>query len=139
MTMPIEYRNASKDFEKFLREALNQSGLATTNQVYTMVQGVLQCFRRRLTTKQVLHFAGALPPVLRAILVDDWDLDEPKRPFSDRQSMTREVQSLRRDHNFAPPTAIRDVALALRNNVDQDVFNRALAMLPPGAAEFWTV
>lgn len=53
--------------------------------------------------------------------------------------MTREVQSLRRDHNFAPETAIRDVAVALRNNVDRKAFDQALASLPPGATEFWSV
>lgn len=139
MPTPMEYKNASKDFQKFLDDALNESGLATTNQVYTMAQGVLQCFRRRLDTKEAILFAAVLPPVLRAIFVDDWDLDEPKRAFGDRQSMTREVQSLRRDHNFAPETAIRDVAVALRNNVDRKMFDRALASLPPGATEFWSV
>lgn len=36
MPTPMEYKNASKDFQKFLDDALNESGLATTNQVYTM-------------------------------------------------------------------------------------------------------
>lgn len=139
MPMPMEYKNASADFQKFLDDALDQSGLATTNQVYTMVQGVLQCFRRRLTFKQAIQFSGALPPVLRAIFVDDWDLDEPKRSFADRETMTREVQSLRRDHNFSPDTAIQNVAVALRKNIDRKAFDQTLATLPQGAAEFWSV
>mgnify|MGYP001333918005 CR=1 FL=1 len=53
--------------------------------------------------------------------------------------MTREVQALRQDHNFSPDTAIRDVAAALRKNVDGTAFERALAALPEGASEFWSV
>jgi len=139
MTIPMELQHASEDFERFLRDAKEQSGLATRNQVFTMVQGVLQTFRRRLDVREALAFADVLPPILRAIFVSDWDLDEPKRPFENRAVMTREVQALRRDHNFSPDTAIRDVAVALRKNVDGPAFERALAALPTEASEFWSV
>jgi len=139
MTIPMELQHASEDFERFLRDAKEQSGLATRNQTFTMVQGVLQTFRRRLDVREALTFADVLPPILRAIFVSDWDLDAPKRPFEDRAVMTRQVQALRRDHNFSPDTAIRDVAVALRKNVDGPAFERALASLPTGASEFWSV
>jgi len=51
--------------------------------------------------------------------------------------MTKEVQGLRSEHNFAPETAIRDVAIALRRNLDQAVFDRVLATVPQGATQFW--
>jgi uncharacterized protein (DUF2267 family) len=51
--------------------------------------------------------------------------------------MTKEVQALRAEHNFAPETAIRDVARALRRHVDEVAFERVLAGFPEGAAEFW--
>lgn len=51
--------------------------------------------------------------------------------------MTREVQSLRAAHNFAPDTAIRDVALALRKNIDGSHLDAVLAKLPSGAGDFW--
>jgi len=51
--------------------------------------------------------------------------------------MTKEVQALRAVHNFAPETAIRDVASALRRNLDEVAFDRVLATLPHGATEFW--
>lgn len=94
-------------------------------------------FRRRLDLKDAIRFAGVLPVGMRALFVADWDTDEPRRPFEDRVIMTKEVQALRADHNFAPETAIRDVASALRRHVDQDAFNRVLARLPKDAAEFW--
>lgn len=87
MPVPSEDQRASQDFYKFLQDARETSGLATTHQVYTMVQGVLQVFHRRLNIKGAVLFAGVLPPVLRAILVADWDTDEPKRPFEDRAVM----------------------------------------------------
>ena len=139
MPVPVEYKRASMDFEQFMLDAREISGLATTHQTYTMVQAVFQAFRRRLDVKEAIGFANVLPPVLRALFVADWDLDEPRRPFEDRAIMTREVQSLRPDHNFAPPSSIRDVAAALRKNIDQAALNRVLTGLPPGAVAFWQV
>ncbi|MCC5622326.1 DUF2267 domain-containing protein [Nostoc sp. CHAB 5715] len=137
MPIPSEYQRASLDFEKFLLDAREASGLVTTNQVYTMVQGVLQTFRRRLTLPEAIHFAGVLPPVLRSIFVADWDTDEPRRSFGDRVEMTQEVQLLRADHNFAPDTAIQATAVALRKNIDEARFDSVLASLPTAAHDFW--
>ena len=137
MPVPSEYQRASQDFTKFLLDAREVSGLTTTHQVYTMVQGVLQVFRRRLDVKDAVLFANVLPPVLRAIFVADWDTDEPKHQFEDRAVMTKEVQALRADHNFATETAIRDVAIALRRNVNEAALDLVLARLPEGAVQFW--
>jgi uncharacterized protein (DUF2267 family) len=137
MPVPPEYRRASIEFEKFLLDAREAADLTTTNQTYTMVQGVLQAFRRRLTIPEAIRFAGALPPVLRAIFVTDWDVDEPRRSFGDRAEIIREVQSLRIDHNFAPDNAIEAVALALRKNIDEAQFDKELDTLPIAARKFW--
>jgi uncharacterized protein (DUF2267 family) len=137
MPMPMEYQHASEEFERFLRDAISESGLTTRNQVYTTTQGVLQVFRRRLDVGDAVKFANVLPPVLRAIFVANWDIDEPKRPFERRELMTAEVKALRADHNFSPDTAIRDVAATLRKNVNETEFDRVLALLPDEAVEFW--
>ena len=139
MPIPIEYQRATDHFYNFLADAKGKSGLGSTHQTYTMVQGVLQVFRRRLDIKDAIHFAGVLPPVLRAIFVADWDTNESLRPFEDRSVMTKEVRSLREDHNFAPETAIRDVAYALRRNMDENELDHVLAGLPEGAVQFWQV
>lgn len=60
---------------RFLLDARDTAGLGSTHQAYTMVQGVLQTFRRRLEISEAIRFAGVLPPVLRAIFVADWDQD----------------------------------------------------------------
>jgi hypothetical protein len=46
MTMPMEYRQASADFDRFVLDVRDIAGLQTANQAYTMVQAVLQtrCF-----------------------------------------------------------------------------------------------
>ncbi len=137
MPMPSEYQRASPEFEKFLVDAREASGLTTTNQVYTMVQGVLQTFRRRLTLPEAIQFAGVLPPVLRALFVADWNPNEPRRSFGDRAEMTQEVQSLRADHNFAPDIAIQAVAIALRKNIDETKLDGVLSVLPIPAHDFW--
>ena len=53
--------------------------------------------------------------------------------------MTREVQALRPDHNFAPDSSIGSVAAALRRKIDQVALDCVLASLPPGALAFWQV
>lgn len=58
MTIPMEYRTAEKVFEQYLDDALEASGLATRNQIYTMTQGVFQCFRRRLEFQQAASVRG---------------------------------------------------------------------------------
>lgn len=137
MPIPAEYQRATDDFYKFLLDARDMAELGSTHQTYTMVQGVLQTFRRRLDVKETILFAGVLPPVLRAIFVTDWNINERKRPFEDRATMTKEVQSLRNTHNFSPDNAIRIVAKALRNNIDEAALDEVLAKLPKGAVEFW--
>jgi len=137
MPVPFDYKQASQDFDRFLVDARDNALLATTHQAYTMVQGVLQAFRRRLTPAEVALFANVLPPLLRALFVADWNPDEPRRPFEGRDVLTREVQALRPDHNLAPESSIRDVATALRKNIDEAALDRVLAQLPPGAADFW--
>ena len=120
-------------------DARDISGLNTTNMAYNMVVGVLHTFRRRLSLKDAIRFANCLPPIIRAIFVSDWDPEQPQLEFTDRESMTKEVQSVRKEHNFSPDSAIHDIALALRRNVDQQEFDRLLATFPAGAREFWTV
>lgn len=137
MPVPSEYQRATDDFYAFLVDARDVSGVPTTNAAYTMVQGVLQTFRRRLEVSDAIMFAGVLPPVVRAIFVADWNPKEPQRPFEDFETMTREVRSLRPEHNLSSDTAIRDVATALRRHIDLEAFDRVLAKLPDGAARFW--
>lgn len=137
MTIPAEYQRASVEFEKFMVDARDISGLNTTNMAYNMVVGVLHTFRRRLSVADALRFANGLPAVLRAIFVSDWDTQQPQLAFTDLQAMTREVQALRHAHNFSPDSAIHDVALALRRHVDAQQLDSLLATLPAGAAAYW--
>jgi len=139
MPVPPEYQRATDDFYKLLMDARDSASLTTTNQAYTMVQAVFQVFRRRLALQEAIRFMGVLPVGARALFASDWNVDEPKRQFEERAIMAREAQGLRPEHNFAPDTAIRDVAIALRRNVDQAAFDRVLATLPQGATQFWAV
>lgn len=137
MPVPSEYGRASDHFYEYLVDARDTAGLWSTHATYTMTQGVFQVFRRRLTPRDAIAFANVLPVCLRALFVTDWDMDAPTRPFEDRVAMTKEVQALRSGHNFSPETAIRNVAASLRRHVDKEAFDRLLAKLPEGAAEFW--
>ena len=137
MTVPSEYKRASLDFEAFLVDARDCAGLATTNQSFTMVEGVLRTFRARLTLAEGIAFASVLPPVLRALFVAGWDTAARPQPFASREAMTAEVQALRAAHNFAPDNAIASVAATLRKHVPRDLLEPVLAGLPSGAMAFW--
>ena len=137
MTIPPEYQRAYDHFHDFLVDVRDFSDLVTINQAYTTAQGVLQTFRRRLDLRDAIRFAQLLPAGVRARFVMDWDPDEPKQPFQDIETMTKEVQSLRADHNFAPSHAISAVARALRKRVDEHALDRLLRDFPPGAFDFW--
>ena len=137
MPVPSEYQRATDDFYSFLVKVRDLSGFGSTHQAYTMVQGVLQSFRRRLELKDAILFASVLPPVVRAVFVADWDTNAPIRPFEDRAIMTEEVKALREGHNFSTQSAIPDVAAALRQCIDEKAFDHVLSKLPKGAVEFW--
>lgn len=137
MPMPMEYFQASTDFDAFMSDLLDISLLKTRHQAYTMLQSVLQVFRRRLTLPQAIEFAGILPPVVRAIFVSDWDTSEPLRPFEPREQLMAEVRQLRHNHNLSTPTAIEDVTKAIRRHVDEARMAALLQRLPEGALAFW--
>ena len=138
MTVPMEYRRASADFEAFLAEAAEAAGLATRNQSFTMVEGVLTAFRRRLTAAEGIAFVQVLPPMLRALFVTGWEPEDAPGASWDREALIREVQALREHHNFAPRTAIADVAAVVRRHVDAEAFAHVLGRLPAEARAFWS-
>ena len=71
MPMPMEYWSASKDFDTLLTDVRDSCMLQTHHQAYQTLRAVLHVFRSHLTTADALHFANVLPPVARAIYVED--------------------------------------------------------------------
>ncbi len=139
MPMPMEYVNASKDFDGFLADVRDSCMLQTTHQAYQTLRAVLLVFRSHLSVRDALNFANVLPPVIRAIFVEDWVPDTTPAPFPCREQLQREVLAVRAEHNLSPETAIRDVAGALRRSMNRRDLDRVLATLPVGAQEFWRV
>ncbi|PVB59933.1 DUF2267 domain-containing protein [Labrenzia sp. 011] len=142
MPMPQTYFHASLDFDAFLLDVRDICMLQSHHQAYHTLRAVLHTFRSHLTVQQALEFSNVLPAVTRAIFVEDWAEDlqpgELPPPFPDRAALSRQVQSLRRDHNTAPDTAIEDVATALRrSSIDERQLDRILAKMPESAADFW--
>lgn len=139
MPMPMEYKNASKDFDRFIADVRDCCLLQTTHQAYQTLRAVLLVFRSHLSLKEALAFANVLPPVTRAIFVEDWSPDEPALPFPSRDVLRREVLAVRGDHNLSPDTAIKDVAGALRRSMDSRDLDRVLSTMPAEAQDFWRV
>lgn len=139
MPMPMEYWTASKDFEIFLTDVRDSCTLQTHHQAYHTLRAVLHVFRSHLSVSDALAFAAILPPVTRALFIEDWTPDGTPEPFPDRDALQREVKSIRPDHNLAPASAIRDVAGALRRSIDNSALDRTLGQLPAGARAFWSI
>lgn len=139
MPVPPPYYRASEQFENFMLDARDASGLKTTNMAWNMVVGVLQAFRRRLSIKDALIFANALPPGIRALFVADWDADEAQQSFTDSGELLQEIRSVRPAHNFSPDHAHLAVAIALRRNVDTERLDKTLKGIGEAAYRFWFV
>src|SRR3546814_842891 len=119
MTVPIDYRRASADFDRFmldLREALD---LQTTHQAWGVLLGVFDTFRRRLRADEALAFAKAMPPLLRAAFVQDWHFGGEVPGFADRAVLDAEVMAYHRDHQLARPGCIGATAATLWRHVDR--------------------
>ncbi len=137
MPVPMDYWNASKDFKAFLSDIRDTCMLQTHHQAYHTLRAVLHVFRAHLTVQDALRFADVLPPVTRAIFVEGWAPGAEPAPFPNRERLQAEVKAVRQDHNLAPPTAISDVAQALRRAMDPRDLDRVLRVLPTGAIAFW--
>lgn len=138
MPMPHSYRVASREWRAILDDVRDVTGLETDNLAYTAIQGALLAFRRRLTVDQALRFADVLPAVPRAIFVADWVPASPL-PFGARPDWTREIMALRPHHNLTPDHALPAVARALWRVIRHDHFHAALARMPEGAVDYWSV
>lgn len=137
MPVPAEYQRIYDHLYDFFKDVRDIAGIETTHRAYTTIQGVFQTFRRRLEIKEAISFSNILPAGIRALFAAEWDTNEPKLPFSSRKEMTLEVQSLRKEHNFAPDSAISDVGRALRKNVDNQLLDEVLNRLSADARNFW--
>ncbi|MEZ5700871.1 MAG: DUF2267 domain-containing protein [Burkholderiaceae bacterium] len=137
MTLPFEYQNPTLQFERFMVDARDCAGLPTTNMAWNMVVGVFHAFRHRLTVAEALAFAAILPPMLRALFIEDWDIAQQPVPFGDPQEWLADVRSVRTEHNFAPEDAVPSVAAALRGHVDAVALERVLQQLPAPAGRYW--
>ena len=137
MPYPHEYMVATDKFAAFLNDVKKEAGFGSSHMAYTMVQGVFQVFRRRISFKDAIAFANVLPVGLRALFIDDWDVGEERLSFTDFETMTREVQDLRPDHNFATDKAIQQVAAALKKHVDPEKLRKVLEGISEEAVAFW--
>lgn len=135
--MPFEYQNASRQFEQFMLDARDLAELPTTNMAWNMVVGVLHTFRRRLQPHEVVLFANALPPVLRSLFIEDWDITQGVLAFTSRTSLLDEIRATRRQHNFSPDHARQAVATALWRHVDAAAFEKVLQQLSEPAQTYW--
>lgn len=137
MTRTFDYWKVFMEFECFMMDARDFANFAAINMAWNIVAGVLWAFRRRLNIEDALRFFDVLPPVLRAILVEDWHIREPVSSLSHNKEYWEDIRSIRPDHNFSPPHSVQAVAQALRRHVDNSQLERVLSILPAGAADFW--
>lgn len=138
MTVPTDFLYASRQLERFLVDARDQLGHATTNQSWQSVLAVFVTFRARLTMVQTVAFAQALPAIIGAMFLVDWAPGAEQKPFAPRDELAKEAIAFRSDHSVLPDSAIADVVAVLWRHVDRQAFGRMLETLPPEARTFWS-
>ncbi|MEM7180374.1 MAG: DUF2267 domain-containing protein [Spirochaetota bacterium] len=137
MPVPAEYQRIYDHLYDFLQEVRDICDIETTHRSYTTIQGVFQTFRRRVDFAEAVGFSNLLPAGIRALFVAEWDLQESKLDFTSRTDLIHEIQYLRRGHNFAPDTAIQDVAQALHRHVESDKLAKYLGNAAQQIQNYW--
>ena len=138
MPMPYNYRHASAEWRQFLDIAKDEMALDSDNSTFTAIEGVMHCFRNRLTLDQALRFADLLPAVPCEIFVANWHPCPPV-PWGGRADQITEAKALRPHHNLTPANCIEATAIALRATVPAPDFDHLLAAIGTGAQDFWRV
>lgn len=64
MPYPFAYGVATQTFLDVLEAVREETALSTTNQAFTVLEGVLRVFRRRIGVQESLRFADTLPVAL---------------------------------------------------------------------------
>lgn len=137
MPMPPEIAQASVQFMELLGALKERAWLQTHNQCYAMLRAVLHEFRGYMTTHQAVAFAGALPPVARAIFVEDWHpVDAPPPPPSP-QDFTEALVRRLSPHHIPPDGLVGDVFAVLAPRCDTARVDTAIAALPAGLQKLW--
>ena len=137
MTVPMEYRQTQRDFDAFMIALRDRALLQTTHQTYTMLDSVFRVFRARLTLQEFARFADGLPPVLRALFVQDWDPAAERLSFGTAADHAADVMKVRQDHNLSTPTAIQEVDETLKEHLGTERYAKLMAPLSPEARQFW--
>lgn len=140
MPYPQEYQVASNQFQDFLTEVKSNCDFGSIHMAYTVTQGVLQAFRRRLSLEDAIRFSNLLPACLRALFVAQWDpFQKIIATVSSKEDLKKEIQSLREDHNYTYliDDPVSEVYKALLKSIDHEKFNIFLDNLPVAAKSFW--
>ncbi len=137
MTVPQDYMTACDRFDALLVDLMDELDLTTRHQVYAVLYAVLMTFRRRLGPGEVLTFASALPAMLRAMFVSDWDAQGERLPFAPVADLDQEARGVRGHHNLMPEGSLPTVVRTVRRHCDTDALDAALARLPSQARAFW--
>ncbi len=132
---------SDKDMADFLRDVRDRlgPGVDTDAAALSIVNGVLQTFRRRLTPPQVIAFGDALPAMLRAMLVYRWRVDAVALPFGSRSELIREVHAACSGQMIPALNVIEATAFALWRHCEAADLRLTLSQIGPEALAFWTV
>jgi len=137
MPMPPEIAQASVQFMQLLGALKDRAFLQTHNQCYAMLRAVLHEFRGYMTVDRAIAFAGALPPLVRAIFVEDWHPDGAPPPPPVPSDFDAAVVKRLAPHHIPPDGIAGDVFALLAERMEPSRAARAIDALPEGLQELW--
>jgi uncharacterized protein (DUF2267 family) len=135
--MPPEIAQASAQFMELLGALKERAYLQTHNQCYAMLRAVLHEYRDHITVDQAIALASALPPVARAIFVEDWEPSDAPPSSPAPEAFTQSVIRRLSPHHIPPDSIVGDVFAVLAPRCDQARLGSALKALPAALQAMW--
>jgi uncharacterized protein (DUF2267 family) len=120
-----------------LGDLKERSFLQTHNQCYAMLRAVLHEFRGYMTVGQAIAFANGLPPVVRAILVENWKPPDQPLPSPSRQDFIDAVIGRLSPHHVPPDSIVSDVFALLVPRAEATKIADAIDSLPAELKQLW--
>ena len=123
-------RSVEKTYE-WLRDLRSELGDACSRQqAYSILRGVLQTLRDRLTVDEAVEFASQLPQQVRGVYFEGWEPSKVPLKF-DREEFLSNVESAATlPDDVRPADAVRATGRVLQQRVDSGELRDVLTSLP---------
>ena len=127
-------------FEKshlWLKELVDEAGLDTEAQAYTILRAVMHTLRDRLTVDESAHLASHLPMLIRGMFYEGWKPARTPIKYRSKEEFLGAIAGQLGNAQVDPEVACRAVFRFLSRKVNPGEINDVKLMLPAVIRELW--